>query len=238
MNSTAGFLPGHQVELEALAEAIAKGHLQGKSKATSFTIGKLREHQPLLDNKDTYDFNLRTKANALTVEELVDRNDLFAILAWRVGLAKFETAKPGRVRTVTWPNPALFTSPATLAADLDTVYNGKVSVQENQRETFATYPMESFRHVPESLGGEFLGVDDGSADVNRNLLNTQGVYGDGFFVLPRQFRPVIDGNQDPRVRVQIPAFSGITLATDEAGFVTHLVFEAIGILVKGVNRNN
>ncbi|MDX2248231.1 MAG: hypothetical protein SF052_15720 [Bacteroidia bacterium] len=181
----------------------------------------LRQDYALLDNKSQYEFSFLADTGKVDLpQKLLTRTEQFEITQVGVFLLNEKTAKPGSGVLQTYPNATVFGG--GVIEDLETIYNGKLSVNVNNVKILDGFPMRRFRSVPDTL---------------KSAGNTESSYkpDSGLVDLPPKIRFV--GNNQNSIVIDFPSYSLIDITTATAGEAFKLVVYLSGFLISsGTSR--
>jgi len=103
----------------------------------------------LVAGSPTTNFVVTQDKTPLNYEQLINRTDAFAVCNYGLLITNEIVANPGKAPLVTYPNIIQFPASLTglVAADLEQVYNGYLSIQVAQSVIVPNYPSHNFRVV-------------------------------------------------------------------------------------------
>lgn len=196
-----------RLELDILK---AMPEFQGKKIVPAF----LRKDVALVNGQSTIQFPL-IKNSGVTInaaENLLDYKDAIAITHYGLFLVFETVGQEGKGRLFTFPNSSVFTGAGLTLADLEKLYNGKLTLRNGQDQLLEAYPTKNFR------------VERTSA--------TEAVPADGFATAAPMI--IFKGNDKIDLRVERPATSGegVQLTTTTTNIVK-AVFFAQGYVIYG-----
>jgi len=183
----------------------------------------LRIEKAFVNGQGTYDFNIKVESGMIATERKLDRNDVFCVTHMGVYLSNQETAQLGKEILQTYPNQTVFASASAYdLTDLQAVYNGYMWIKTEQTVNAEAIPMLKFLHIPETQK---------SAATNYSQFKTEE---HSFYMGNVLF---FKGWSSIELKIQFPTWSGITLQTGAAGFVTKLVVVPYGFLLKSAIKS-
>lgn len=192
---------------------------------------KLRVEVPLQDGVGRYAFNIKKDQPSNAREVTLNRNDLFIPNFIGLFLAVQNTTSPGAAPLRTYPpiapggsTPSGFEA-GFLNANIEALYNGRLSWQIGQTVLFESFPTEAFRYVPQQQPGFLLQNDNTAVEIG-----DQAEFQFPNFMVPMAPKVTIAGTQDHRIEVNFDA-SGLTFDCTE-NYSGVLVLEMDGYLVK------
>lgn len=181
----------------------------------------LRQDIALLDNKAQYEFSFLADTGKVDLpQRVLTRTEQFDITEIGVFLLNEKTAKPGSGVLQTYPNATVFAG--GVVEDMETIYNGKLSINVNNVKILDGFPMREFRSVPDTL---------------KSAGNTESSYKQhaGMVDLAPRIRFV--GENQNSIVVDFPSYTGIDLTTSTAGEAFKLVVRLEGFLISsGTSR--
>lgn len=202
-------------------EAIFK-EMKAKHPAHVVSPSFLRQDIATKSNKSNYEFTfLQENGQASLPEKLLSRTDLFEVTHMGLYLLMEKTAKPGSGILQTYPNSTVFTD--STVEDLETFWNGHMSVQVNNVIVVEDFPTRKFRYVPETL-------------KSAGNINSSYPMDAGMVELPIRIR--MDGANKNNFRVETPSYDGIALVTTTAGSAIKLVMVLEGFLIESAARGS
>lgn len=191
---------------------------------------KLRISLPIKDGKGQYIFDIKNATVDGTVEQHLDRNDVFVPNKWGVLIEFVETATGVKHLFSYAPkndgvNPSVapfgFTS-----EDIESLYSGFLAWNVDNQVMLSTYPMEKFRKVPRQQGAFVL--DSNDAAVSEGIQGEWSMDKALELIMPRY---TIAGTRDHKISVNFPA-AGLSFPVT-SGYTANLVLYMDGFLVKG-----
>lgn len=192
---------------------------------------KLRISLPLKDGKGQYIFDIKNATVDGTVEQHLDRNDVFVPNRWGVlieivekatGVKKLFSYAPKNDGVHPSVCPVGFTSD-----DIESLYSGFLAWNVDNQVMLSTYPMEKFRKVPRQQGAFVLDSQD--AAVQEGIAPEWTLDKALELIMPRY---TIAGTRDHKISVNFPA-AGLTFPLNSANYEANLVLYMDGFLVKG-----
>lgn len=192
---------------------------------------KLRISLPIKDGKSQYIFDIKNAAVDGVVEQHLDRNDVFVMN--QIGVLIGLTNKTTGVQTL-YPyapkndgtNPSVnavgFTSD-----DIESLYQGFLAWNVDNKVMLAAYPMEKFKKVPRQQGAFVLNSED--AAVQEGIQPEWSIDKCLELFMPRY---TIAGTRDHKISVNFPA-AGLTFPLNSDDYEASLVLYLDGFLVKG-----
>lgn len=188
---------------------------QGKPIAESY----LRVERQITNNDSILTFDVRKTGNERATEKKLDLADVFVIFSMGFYLLADETAKPGKAILQTYPNAFVFPDETTnfFGRELETIYNGALSIKSGQTVLIDSQRMADFRYVPQTLQSSAT-----------NFGQFEPTFGQKAFPT----RIELKGTQNTEISVKFPVWSGIKIDNTNAGFKNYLVFVPIGFLIK------
>ena len=192
---------------------------------------KLRVSLPLLDGKGQYIFDIKNAAVDGVVEQHLDRNDVFVMNQIGVLIGITEKAT-GVTRLYPYApkndgvNPSV--DPVGFKTDeIDSLYNGILSWNVDNKVMLAAYPMEKFLKIPRQQGAFVL--DSNDAAVQEGIRPEWKLDDALSLFMPRY---TIAGTRDHKIAINFPA-AGLTFPLSSADYTAELVLYIDGFLVKG-----
>ena len=192
---------------------------------------KIRLEANLVSGTGQYIFNLKDiAATDGVVTHALERNDVFVPNAWGVmlsivnnttGVEKLYSYAPINDGV----NPSIHEAGFT-TNEIENLFNGILSWTVDNNVALSAYPMERFKHVPETQGAFVL--DSNDAPVREGIQSEFNLDDMLQIIMPRY---VIAGTRDHKMQVNFPA-TGRTFAVT-AGYTAKLVLMLDGFLVKG-----
>jgi hypothetical protein len=178
----------------------------------------LRIEQTLVDGQGNYNFNLKVESGMIVTERKLDRNDIFVATHMCVYLIKQSTTKIGLEVPQTYPNSQVFTSASAYdLTNLQAIYNGHMWIKTEQTVNAEAIPMLKFLYIPETQ-------KSAAGNYSQFKIEEHAYYPGIVFVFK--------GWSSIEIKIEFPTWSGITLQTGEAGYVTKLVFMPFDFLLK------
>ncbi len=153
-------------------------------------------------------------------ERRLDRNDKFIITGWSFFLLKQPDGKSnGRLHS--YPNLTDF-AVAGVADDLESIFNGEISITINRKKILPAYDMQKFLKVPETQ--QSAGTNRDQRDL-RKLLNHLTPHVE------------LDGSGTNEVEIVYPSHAAWTGGTAPATFKHYAVLYCDGLLITGGSAN-
>lgn len=192
---------------------------------------KLRIAQPILDGKSQYIFDIKNAVTDNVVEQHLDRNDVFVMN--QIGVLIGITEKATGVQKLysyapknDGVNPSV--DPVGFKTDeIDSLYNGILSWNVDNKVMLAAYPMEKFLKIPRQQGAFVL--DSNDAAVQEGIRPEWKIEDALSLFMPRY---TIAGTRDHKIAINFPA-AGLTFPLNSADYTAELVLYIDGFLVKG-----
>lgn len=197
-------------------------------------MSKIRLHLPLKANTGQYIFNIKSQDVDNVVTFALDRNDVFIPNLWGVRIV-LKNSTTGAMKEYTFApkndgvNPSVF--PVGFASDgADALYEGNVQWILDSNIAMSAYPMEYFKHVPETQGLFVLDSNDAAIDEGIQL---QHNINDELELLYSKYQ--ICGTRDHKITVFFDAAGkSFTLAgTGASDWTPYVELLMLGFLVKG-----
>ena len=191
---------------------------------------KLRISMPLKDGKGQYIFDIKNAVVDGTVEQHLDRNDVFVPNKWAVLIELVETATGVRKLFSFAPkndgvNPSV--QPVGFQSDdIDSLYSGFLAWNVDNTVMLSAYPMEKFLKIPRQQGAFVL--DSNDAAVSEGIETEWSLDKALELIIPKY---IIAGTRDHKISVNFPA-AGLTFPVT-SGYTANLVLYMDGFLVKG-----
>lgn len=114
-------------------------------------ISKLRVSQQLVNGQGLYRFDIKKeRVNSLIGEVGLDRNDLFIPFAIGALLQIDSKEATGKTPLLSYPVKASAAADGFMTNDIEGLYNGILNIVFDQTEVNASFPMELFKHVPQT----------------------------------------------------------------------------------------
>ena len=191
---------------------------------------KLRISLPIQNGKGQYIFDIKNATVDGTVEQHLDRNDVFVPNKWAVLIEIVETATGVRHLFSHAPindgvHPSVYPFGFT-SEDIESLYSGFLAWNVDNQVMLSTYPMEKFRKVPRQQGAFVL--DSNDAAVSEGIQEEWSIDKALELIMPRY---TIAGTRDHKISVNFPA-AGLTFPVT-SGYTANLVLYMDGFLVKG-----
>lgn len=191
---------------------------------------KIRLEAKLVSGTGQYIFNLKDVSNADgVVTHALERNDVFVPNAWGIFLSLVDENGTEHLYPYAPINDGV--NPSIHAAgfttdEIEALYNGILTWTVDNNVALSAYPMERFKHVPQTQGAFVLKTDD---TIVREGIQSQFDLDDCMqLIMPRY---TIAGTRDHKMQVNFPA-TGKTFEVTE-GYTAKLVLMLDGFLVKG-----
>lgn len=191
---------------------------------------KIRIEMDLKNGVGNYQFNIKKTDINNQREVSLDRNDVFVVSRWGVFPVVQSTTNPGTEVLASFPlindgvNPSVHPVGFT-NAHIEALYNGTLSWSVDNTVMLSSYPMESFRKVPEQQGAFVLNADESA--VNEGIKVQWDIENATDYVIPCI---TIPGTRDHRITVNFDA-AGLSFPTT-AEHKGVLVLYMEGFLVK------
>lgn len=206
-----------------------------KAKYPNFqpSLGSLRQERVIKNNQSSYVFDFKTAdpTGRSVTERLLAVTDSFGANTLMLGLTVRQKSRPSANKLLTYPavesvaiafNNSTSDQPSTAAklaaSDLETVYNGNLSLQIATNSIFDGLDTRRFRYVPATQQGVFASQN-------------QSEYLNGAVAIEPQI--FLDGTQANKLQVEIPTFAGMAIEPDNADYELVLVLVASGFRVQG-----
>lgn len=211
---------------------------QELAKTSIIEPGMIRVEQKLVNSKSLYQFDILqgNSGQTMPTETKLDKNDVF--FCWGIGvyLAAFDTTKRSKAVLQTFPNPVIFGaapgSGTPQVEDLESVYNGNLTVKIGTTQFISQMPTRNFRYVPQTQQNTHISVAPGLGLIQFNQLKPF----DGQYEIEKLR---FSGLDQIDIRVELNPFTGgsFNYEAATANFENHLVFVAQGFLVKGLAQS-
>lgn len=192
---------------------------------------KLRIAQPITDGKSQYIFDIKNAVTDNVVEQHLDRNDVFVmnqigvfigITKKSTGVQKLYSYAPKNNGVDPSVDPVGFTTDA-----IDSLYNGILSWNVDNKVMLAAYPMEKFLKIPRQQGAFVLDSND---DAVQEGIRPEWKLDQALeLFMPRY---TIAGTRDHKISVNFPAAT-LQFPLNSADYTAELVLYIDGFLVKG-----
>jgi hypothetical protein len=171
------------------------------------------------NTKSSYTLSPAKQLNTDSVtEQKIDRNDLFIGVSLSAFIAKVTRVSPAKHILQTYPNATIFG--ATEAAELATLYNGRLQFKVGTKVNCEAIDMANFLHIPETQQ---------SSATNYSAYSLTGTE----FVLPSEWR--FRGDANNSLEVSIDPYPGIiweSLQATYPGTDNKGILKIQGFLVK------
>lgn len=190
---------------------------------------KIRLEQPLTAGKGQYIFNLKQQDVDGVVCHSLERNDVFVINRWWVGIALRNVQGVERLFSYIPVAPADAASVHAYgftSETANTIYSGYMQWLIDNTVALSSYPMEKFHKIPETQGAFVL---DSSDEVVSEQIQSEWTLDKAMELVVPRF--TVAGTRDHKITVNFPA-AGLTFPTTE-GYTPYLVLMLDGFLVKG-----
>lgn len=200
-------------------------NLQAQASNFIITEASLRVEQLLVNNQNTYNFDLYqgTSNTDRPLEIKLNRNDLFFATHIAIGITKYDPSKSpvwyGNYPLWTYPESNYFVGTGSSAAieyqALETVYEGNLTFQTGNVVRFGPVATSNFKYVPE--GRYLLGVASSTNTTAQDPQYGPAKEGRGFQRVTPNL--VIDGQQTNIFSLQLGAgdTTNIAGATNAGG---------------------
>jgi hypothetical protein len=182
----------------------------------------IRIEQAIANGRTKYSFQITKDTNSDTVtEQKLDRNDKFLATSIGLFLMKRLSTKTGNEVLYSFPNTKTLTefadvSTTFLGKDLETFFNGFLSIKVGQTIYLEKFPTKKFREV---------GVTQQSDATTQNSSTGDS----GFVDLTPQL--LLDGDRKTDITLEAPVHSTSLPANTTASTTNYLVFMAFGFLI-------
>jgi hypothetical protein len=213
-----------------------------KRNGTVAQISKIRVSVPLLDGEGQLAFDIKDENVKKYVGDVgLKRNDVFIPIKQTVGIIfdTYEAGTPtlgrtGRAPLHTYPLMANAATRGFITSDIEGLYSGKLTQRIDQRQINESFPMESFRVVPET---QPVQITDGDGNlISAGIIAQSNLETDTKDVIPNL---LLSGKFDVNIEVEFNG-TGASYAIAEAATPTvpstthkaYAVFYAEGILIK------
>jgi hypothetical protein len=193
---------------------------------------KLRISLPILDGKSQYIFDIKNAVTDNVVEQHLDRNDVFVMnqIGVLIGL-KNKTTGVTKLYSYAPKNDGVNPSIHEVGFtddQIESLYNGILSWNVDNKVMLAAYPMEKFKKVPRQQGAFVL--DSNDAAVQEGIQGEWTIDNALELFMPRY---TIAGTRDHKIAINFPA-AGLQFAlNDPTHYEASLVLYLDGFLVKG-----
>ena len=192
---------------------------------------KLRISQAIKAGKGQYIFDIKNAVVDGTVEQHLDRNDVFVPNKWGVLIELVEKATGVRkLYTFAPKNDGVHPSVHAVGfttSDIESLYSGFLAWNVDNTVMLSTYPMEKFHKIPRQQGAFVLDSQD--AAVSEGIEPEWSLDKALELIMPRY---TIAGTRDHKITVNFPA-AGLTFPLNSADYEANLVLYMDGFLVKG-----
>ena len=191
---------------------------------------KLRISLPILDGKSQYIFDIKNAVTDNIVEQHLDRNDVFVMnqIGVLIGI-KNKTTGVTKLYSYAPKNDGVNPSVHEVGFtddQIESLYNGILSWNVDNKVMLAAYPMEKFKKVPRQQGAFVL--DSTDAAVSEQIQPEWSIDKCLELLMPRY---TIAGQRDHYISVN---FDAATLSFPvTTGYTAELVLFIDGFLVKG-----
>ena len=134
-------------------------------------MSKIRLRLPLRPNTGQYVFNIKDQNTDHITTFGLDRNDVFIPNLWGVRIV-FRNTVTGEIRPYTFApqndgvNPSVYKVGFT-DASADAIFDGNVQWILDNNVVMSAYPMEYFKHIPETQG--LFVLDSNDAPINEGI---------------------------------------------------------------------
>lgn len=220
---------------EALQAAVAKFKADFPEKPLPIMVPSyLRVDVALKTGKNLYNFNVEQNDSLDSdVERKLDQNDEFIMTHLGIYILEQDDDEVGKGVLQTYPNAAAFAGmPAGDVGDLETVYQGELSIKVGNVVFLPNFTTNLFRVVPQTQQGTVTSsfVNAAAADVISTQPNSEIESTDGLFPIRPTIR--ISGQGSNEIQVVLPNFTGAVLTNPAAGFTNIISFRPIGLIIK------
>jgi hypothetical protein len=198
----------------------------------------LRMQATLTNIASTYNFQILLTGQETSIEQKIDKNDLFATNKLGLFLAQQTIAKAGNTEMLTFPNNSLLDSTNVTVQDFYAIYNGTFFVQISTTVVYQALPMYKALNVPQTQK-DTVNAAIAATSAWTSPTTGAGTYGPfenqrdkdyGFIELNNILE--LSGGAQNILQLNIPTFSGIKLATVTAGIQNILIVILDGFLIK------
>lgn len=189
-------------------------------KANEFIVspGFLRAEKLIVTNQSKYSFDVK-KIGGEQVQELkLDRNDLFAVSRIGLFLTLQNSASIGNEVPQTYPNATLFVATGLTTLDLETIYNGFMTLKIANRVNIENLSNQEFRYVPST--------QQAAAATKSEMNLSDATYKPATIIY-------LHGTMDIQITLEFPTYTGIAPQATSGALTTRLVLMLFGFLVKG-----
>lgn len=186
------------------------------------TPSYLRIEKTLNNSSSEYKFDFEKNGNELSTERKLERNDVF--IATQIGFyfTRQETVKIGKERLMSYPNlQILGTATGFTAAHLETIYAGFLWLKINKTVVIENQTMYDFRKVWTSQQSSTIVQDEFTRASSAHTLPV---------------RIDLSGRETNEMKVFLPTFSGLAIASVSTGFVNKLVCIMYGFLARNASQ--
>lgn len=199
-------------------------------------ISKLRVSQQLVNGQGLYRFDIKKEqANTLIGEVGLDRNDLFIPFAIGAMLQIDGKEATGKTPLLSYPVKASAAADGFMTDDIEALYNGTMTIIMDQTEVNASFPMELFKHVPQTQPCVLL--DSSNAAKSTGLVAEYDIQD---VLVPLAPAYYFQGTVDTKLSVtfngngsDFSVASAATPTTADATKAARIVLYMSGVLVKG-----
>lgn len=210
-----------------LAQSDRQAFLKANNKYSpdgGVTPSYLRIEKTLNNSSSDYKFDFEKNGNELSTERKLERNDVFVATQIGFYLTRQETAKIGKERLMSYPNlQILGTATGFTAAHLETIYAGYLWLKINKTVVIENQTMYDFRKVWTSQ------------QQASNVLQDEFTRAASAHTLP--VRIDLSGRETNEMKVFIPTFSGLAIASVSTGFTNKLVCIMYGFLARNASQS-
>ena len=203
-------------------------------------MSKIRLHKPLRQNTGQYVFNIKDQDVDHIVTQSLDRNDVFIPNLWGIRIV-LKNKVTGEIRPYTFApkndgvHPSIWSVGFT-SSGADALYEGSVQWLLDSSVAMLAYPMEYFKHVPDTQG---LFVMDGDGNAINEGIQLEYEINNQLELLYTKYN--ICGTRDHKITVFFDgAGKSFNLASDAtegddvaANWEPNIELLMLGFLIKG-----
>lgn len=177
-----------------------------------------------------FQFQILLTGAETTIEQKLDKNDIFATRHVGFFLGQQTIAKAGNVEMLTFPNNSLLDSTNVTVQDFYTVYNGYLQVAIGNIVVLQQLMMKKALYVPVTQKDSITAAVTGTPNTTYTPFENQRDNKVGYIELENILE--LSGGAQNLLTLNIPTFSGIKLATATSGIQNIGILELDGFLVK------
>lgn len=207
-------------------------YLREKYEGFSIQEGFLRMQVTFNNTLSQFQFQILLTGQETSIEVKLDKNDIFATNELGFFLGQQNTAKPGNVEQLTFPNNTLLdgTTGNVTVQDFYAVYNGYLQVTIGNIVVLQNLMMKKALYVPQTQKDTVNAALTGTPVTTYGPFENQREKKDGYIDLSNILE--LSGGAQNLLTLNIDTFAGIKLAPVTAGIINIGILELDGFLIK------